>query len=228
MAGHRLSAQRAEAGAFADWARNSATDGSQLRLAAHAAVQLGKYDIGAGLQGTAGVHADGVYGTWYAAAGRTVSIGGTSLRPGLLYLRHPFSRLMMEENYAFNLACSIGRFDFLLGNNTRVYRFRQGEAPGYSGSESRLVEPRNTMYAVTYRLKPADHPWNAAFSLRNTDHFLIQQETNPMVMGRFQHRIGGQCTGYAELWYQSAGLMNIRVNYYGFYFRTGLLWKIDW
>jgi hypothetical protein len=227
-AGHRHYAQEAEAGAFADWARNNSTPGSQFRLAAHAAVHPGKYHFVAGLQGTAGGYAGGLYGAWYAGAGRSLALGGASLELGLRYLRQPFSQLMLEENYAFDLACSLGRFDLMLGNNTRVYRLRRGAAPEYSGGDARIVEPRNLMYALTYRLKPAEHPWNAAISLRNADHFLIQQETNPMLMGRFQHRIGGFFTGYAELWYQSAGLLNIRVNNYGFYLRTGLLWNTGW
>ena len=43
---------------------------------------------------------------------------------------------------------------------------------------------------------------------------------------RFDYKISTPLSLYSELWYKPAGLMVIRVTYYGMFIRLGVLWKI--
>ena len=37
------------------------------------------------------------------------------------------------------------------------------------------------MYSFSYFLKPTDENWNVGLSVTNIDHFVINQETNPVM-----------------------------------------------
>ena len=43
---------------------------------------------------------------------------------------------------------------------------------------------------------------------------------------RFDYKINAPLSLYSELWYKSAGLMVIKVTYFGIFIRMGVIWKI--
>jgi hypothetical protein len=82
------------------------------------------------------------------------------------------------------------------------------------------------MYDATYVLKSYESRWNLSGTFTNYDRFIIQQENNPMFNLRFDYKTSARFSLYSEVWYRPAGLMVIRVTYYGMFVRLGLLWKI--
>lgn len=145
-----------------------------------------------------------------------------------LFMYTPFSDVIHESNWGMLINIERSHFNFQLGTNFRTYRITQKAAENYDINSSRsLHENWNLMYLVGYDLKPEDHTWNIGVSITNIDHFLINQETNPMLKFRGKYAISTPLTIYAESWYKSAGSLNISANYFGFFFRTGLIWKLD-
>ena len=63
--------------------------------------------------------------------------------------------------------------------------------------------------------------------MTNIDNFLINQDTNPMLFLQGKYQVTAPLTLYIEPWYQSAGSLNLSANYFGFFIRTGLIWKLD-
>jgi len=144
------------------------------------------------------------------------------------YLWKPVSHEIREMDIAIALDYSLDHWYFLLGNNYRRYGLRKSfrEAHGYDRSESSITEPWNLMYTVSYKVFPPEHVWNLSASFTNIDFFQMAQETNPMfnLKGLYTPRPGLDLT--LESWYMSAGLFNIQVDYYGFFFRIGIVWTI--
>jgi len=83
------------------------------------------------------------------------------------------------------------------------------------------------MYLIGYNLKPIDHDWNVGITITNVDHFIINQETNPVFYLHGKYQVSKPLTLFGEWWYKSAEAFNISVNHFGFFFRTGLVWKVD-
>jgi len=145
-----------------------------------------------------------------------------------LFLYAPFSDVIHESNWGLLINVKRSHFNFQLGSNFRTYRITRKAAENYDITSNRsLHENWNLMYLVGYNLKPDDHTWNIGVTITNIDHFLLNQETNPMFNLRGKYIISKPLTVYAETWYMSAGSLNISANYFGVFFRTGLIWKLD-
>jgi hypothetical protein len=71
------------------------------------------------------------------------------------------------------------------------------------------------------------NPWNIYLNLSNFERFIIEQEINPMLnLGFTWQKEQNAPKLFADIWYQTAGFNNIRVNYFGWFFRTGVKWEI--
>jgi len=67
---------------------------------------------------------------------------------------------------------------------------------------------------------------NLELRITNFDTFTILQETNPMILAKLSYKINSKLQFYTDLCYMQAGLLNMRVNYFGYYLRGGVLWQI--
>jgi hypothetical protein len=83
------------------------------------------------------------------------------------------------------------------------------------------------MYSFGYYLKKDDDLWNAGLSLTNIDHFYISQETNTILCLQGFYKPGSQVSLFAESWYKTSGAPNLAINYFGFFFRTGITWTFN-
>ncbi len=145
-----------------------------------------------------------------------------------LFMYNPFSNLVHEINWGLLVNIKRNHFAFRLGTSFRTYSLSKSAEEEYDLEDHEKVhENWNLVYFLQYQLKPEDHHWNIGIALTDIDHFMIRQETNPMVYLNGKYKLQEQLTLYAEAWYFSAGNFNLAANYFGFFFRTGLLWNID-
>ena len=144
------------------------------------------------------------------------------------YLWIPFSTDLRETNWCIVLNYTLPHFRFALGNNYRTYRFRRSfmlsdeDATG----NYRIIEPGNFMYSFQYRLNKEEKPWNLMFSVTNNDYFVIEQETNPLIILNGTYRFKENLTSFMDIGYKSAGLLCIKVDYFGYFLRLGMKWDI--
>jgi hypothetical protein len=83
------------------------------------------------------------------------------------------------------------------------------------------------MYSVKYYFWQTSNPWNLYLNITNFERFIIEQEMNPMLnMGLIWQKNDKWPQIFVDYWYQTAGLNNIRVNYFGWLLRTGVKWEI--
>jgi len=143
------------------------------------------------------------------------------------YMYSTFSDLLHESNLGALINIERDHFTYKLGTEFRTYRITEAAADSFDiRSDRRLHENWNIVYLVSYSLKPAGNNWNTGIAISNIDHFLINQVTNPMLYVHGSYAVSSPLELYAEVWYKGAGSLNISANYFGFFIRTGLIWKI--
>jgi hypothetical protein len=160
---------------------------------------------------------------------RKFSIKGFPFEIQGLFLYNTSSDLINESNWG--MLVNIGRrhFTYKLGTEFRTYHITQEAVEKYDIESNRnLHENWNLMYLVGYNLNPIEDIWNIGISITNIDHFIINQETNPMVFLQWRYNVSLPLTLYAESWYKSAGTFNISANYFGFFFRAGFIWELKY
>jgi hypothetical protein len=139
------------------------------------------------------------------------------------------SDFLRETNWGTLVNIKHRCLEIALGTNFRTYAFRKRAIADYEirNNAMRIHENFNIMYSFGYNLKKDDTRWNAGLSLTNIDHFYISQETNTMLCLQGFYKPGSQVSLFAEAWYKSAGAPNLAINYFGFFFRTGLTWNFN-
>jgi len=163
-----------------------------------------------------------------SALAYTFTVAKNPLKTSLIYRYKPVSTILNIQKAGILLDYQIGKWAFGLGNNFNIYRYNQNAVIVYHISDNPyLVEAANLMYAVKYSFRDIGSQWNMFLNLSNYEMFLIEQEINPMLNLGFTYKHKEDSPKFfADLWYQSAGFFNIRVNYYGLFFRTGVSWEI--
>jgi len=155
---------------------------------------------------------------------RNISIKNFEFELKALFLYEKFAMDLHEFDWGLIFCKTYDHFKFSLGTSFRTYLITADES---SGTDNTLHENWNTIYSASYFLNPSDKDWNLGITLSNIDYFLINQETNPIINIHANYKISEPFLIYAEAWYKSSGALNLSVNYFGFFFRTGLIWKID-
>ncbi|MPN43310.1 hypothetical protein SDC9_190869 [bioreactor metagenome] len=81
------------------------------------------------------------------------------------------------------------------------------------------------MYKFTY-FAPFSEKIHFRASITNYDTFIIQQETNPMIIIKLDYQLSQSTKLNLGVGYLQSGLMNIRVNYFGYFIRGGVQWEL--
>jgi hypothetical protein len=169
------------------------------------------------------------FNSWYLSSFGKLPLGKIRLDLGTAYLWTSFAPDLREINWIIYTKTTVPHCRLAIGINRRIYRLSNKAANNdqNAGTENQLIREWNIMYIVGYILKPVENKWNFMFVVTDYDRFLIQQETNPMINIRFDYKLSEPVSLYSELWYKSAGLLNIKVNYFGTFIRIGALWDLS-
>ena len=213
--------------AYMDLGSNNVSDGFFMKTAGLVQYQFGKNSVEAGLQLDLISHNERVFSGYSLRVSRLLQIKEFPFEVQGFFLRTPFSDLLRETNWGMLLEMKHNHFAMRLGTEFRSFAFTRKaiDAYGYQEDE-RIRENWNLIYSFGYHLKPVDYPWNVGLSVTNIDHFVINQETNPILRLSGRYRVSLPLDLFMEAWYKSAGAFNLSVNYFGFFFRTGITWDI--
>jgi len=144
------------------------------------------------------------------------------------FILAPFSDFLRETNWGMFAGIYRNHYTIKIGTNFRTYAYNREAVNSYSfETDTRMHENWNIMYSFNGYLKPIDHIWNIGLSLTNIDHFIINQESNPIINLGFGYKFKPSLKAYFESWYKSAGALNLKVNYFGFFIRTGIIWEFS-
>ncbi|MCK5137271.1 MAG: hypothetical protein KAR19_15915 [Bacteroidales bacterium] len=224
--GMNLMAQTQISG-YMDMGSNNVSDGIFIKTAGLVEYQFGKNSIETGLQVDLKSNNDRVFSGYSFKVSRQLQVKKFPFEIEGFCLWTPFSDVLRETNWGVLLDMKLNHFTLRFGTEFRSFAFTQKaiDSNGYIEDE-RIRENWNLVYSFGYHLKPADNQWNIGLSVTNIDYFIINQETNPVFTLRGQSRVSSTLNLFMEAWYKSAGAFNLSVNYFGFFFRTGIIWDI--
>jgi len=211
-----------------DAGSDNVSDGLFLQTAAFGEFRHEKNTISGGFQIDLKGPGSTVFSGSLLKASREFSIGEFPFKVHGLFVYNRFSELLYEYNWGILAGIDRRHFEFNLGTNFRTYGITQRAGERYDiDSHKKIHENWNLMYRATWNLKPTGNEWNAGLTLTNTDHFIIEQETNPVLNLKGTWKVSSPVTLFLESWYKSSGAFNLRVNHFGYFFRTGVLWEIN-
>ena len=145
------------------------------------------------------------------------------------FVLNRFSDIAHETNWGFAAETKkMPHFIFTLGTNFRTYTINSDAQTAYDirKSDSKLKENWNLMYRISAYLKPHNYKWNIGLSCTNMDYYVINQSTNPVFNVQGMYNPNNKVSLFVEAWYKQAGMMNISANYFAYFFRGGIKWKI--
>jgi hypothetical protein len=149
----------------------------------------------------------------------------TALTGHVFYQWRPFSTILHEHNAGLVVHFLKKKFGYQLGINTRVFNLINQYSASNNYARTSIWEPFNLMYKISWQHQLAQK-WDLNASVTNFDAFMIQQETNPMLIANVAYLLSPQTKIYFDAGYLQAGLMNIRVNYFGYFIRAGIQWQL--
>jgi hypothetical protein len=145
------------------------------------------------------------------------------------FMLNRFSNFMHETNWGVRIETKkFEHFIFEMGTNFKTYSINSAAREEYNieMSDSKLRENFNLLYLITAYLKPKDSDWNVGLSCTNVDHYIINQSTNPVFNLQMKYKLKSNLSLYMDTWYKQAGVFNINANYFGYFFRGGVIWQI--
>lgn len=158
--------------------------------------------------------------------GREFSIKGIPFDVYAISMFNRFTAHLHEYNWGLLATMQREHFSFGLGTNFRTIALTGSAAAEYpAGTNTKLHENWNVLYAVSYLLKHKDHPWNVGLTFSNFDRFLLSQETNPSIYVHGEYRFANNLVSFVELWHRRAGAMNLSVSHFGIFIRAGAKWE---
>ena len=213
---------------YTDIGQTVVSDGLLLKMADLTNYQFGKNKLEAGLQIDILSNSDRVFSGYDIKFLRVWTIKSFPLETQAFLILTPFSDILRETNWGILLGIYRNHFAIKIGTNFRTYAYNHKAINTYGfETDTRMHENWNLMYSFNGYIKPIDNLWNIGLSVTNIDHFIINQETNPVLNLRFTYKFKPSCKLYLEPWYESAGALNLKVNYFGFFIRTGIIWDIN-
>ncbi len=150
------------------------------------------------------------------------------------FLYKPSTALVNELNWGAQFKYNLRHWKFCLGTNFKSFRLNKDYTNTLSDKTVRVINERPSMtYRIQYflndRTKDKCKKYNLSFMLTNMDWFVIQQETNPFVGTGFYYNFQElDLTLFTQVFYETAGFNNIRVNYFGFYVKGGVSWYLEY
>lgn len=215
---------------YNDFGKTNMSEGLFLKTAITGQYKYEKYILNSGAQFDLISNSEKVLKGFKINAGREFSIKNFPLEWHIFYLWTGISANLKESNFGTFAKHNWDHFEILLGTNFRTYAFTKQAIRHYefdNESPLRIHENWNLMYNFSFYLKPITHYWNLGISLTDIDHFNISQETNPFMYINGKYELNQKLDLFSEIWIKTAGSFNLRIDYFGFFIRTGILWDIN-
>jgi hypothetical protein len=228
VTGMSLSAQP-EFTLYNETGKNISSQKLIIKSAAFVSISSGKTSLDAGLQYDHKSINENNFTGFSVSSSRSFSIKGTPVSINGFYIQTRPTSILNEFNWGALLNLRHNRFEMSLGTNFRTLSINKKGLSEFmvSDDDSRIHEVYNIMYSFSYYLNRSDEKWNAGLSLTNIDNFVINQETNPFIKLNGSWNIDSRLNLYSEACYKISGASNLEVNYFGFYLRTGIIWKFN-
>ncbi len=144
------------------------------------------------------------------------------------YLWKPFSDILRETNYGIITDLQTKHVGLGIGFNSRNYSFSEASYQRYNfdkDTKTNIRETINMMYKISF-YQTIYKKLDLGLSISNYDLFIIQQATNPMLTAKFSYNVNSNLKVFSDVGVIEAGILNLRVNHFGLFWKGGLQWQI--
>jgi hypothetical protein len=213
---------------FVETGQNNVYDDGYFNFSIFPSYDLGNDSFAAGILFSAGGQRENNFGGYTIGYTRKFSIHKQAFAVSGFYLWVPFSNELRETNWGITLNYKLPHFHFTIGNNYRTFRFSKAyiRSDESTSGKYRIIEPGNLIYTFQYLVRKEEEQWNVMVSVTNNDYFMFEQETNPMVILKGKYRFNENLSSFIDIGYKTAGLLVIKVDYFGYLLRFGIKWDI--
>ena len=213
--------------AYIELGHNNISDGIFLRTAFMPTYEFGKYSVQAGVRFDIVSNNENVLSGLSLMGSRSFMIKNFPLNVKGFFIRTEYSGVIHENKWGLLLNAGTKHFRFGLGTNFRTLALDKEEAENLNDTlNTKIHENWNMLYLISYYIKPTGSKWNVDLSITNLDYFNISQETNPIIKIGATYNLSSPVTIFIDSGYESAGIINMNIEYFGFFFKTGIIWNI--
>jgi hypothetical protein len=214
---------------YTDAGRNNVSRGNFIKYATIGYYNIGKNKVETGFQTDLKNGNKNGFSGYVIDISRELMIKGIPIELKGLFIRTTPSAILYETNWGPLLKLRHNHFEIEVGTNFRTYSINNQAISEYqiNSNATKVHEIYNLMYSFSYNLKPTDDHWNVGIVVTNIDHFVINQETNPVFNLNGLYKLSTPVCLFAQAWYKCAGVTNLELNHFGFFFRTGIIWNIN-
>jgi len=214
---------------YAEVGSNAVSQGIYGGFSAQVSGQFGSFNATTGCFLSLSNEGGDIFSAYSLTVSNDILIHKHKINASGFYLWKPISSDLRETNLGLLVKYRTRHFGYIIGLNSRIYSFSRSAIIRYNFPDSirtKFWEPVNAMYRLSY-YQQFNPKLNFEASITNYDRYFIQQETNPMILTNLTYIFNSNLQFYSELGYMQAGLLNMHVNYFGLYFRGGVIWRLD-
>ena len=211
---------------YTDFGSNNVSKGTYYKTAIITSYTKGKNTIEAGFQTDIINRNNSGFSGFSMKASRILIIKHLPVEIQGFYIWLNPAGMLVETNWGAQVMMQQTHFKMSIGTDFRSFSLKS-LSEEVSNQSHKLHEIYNMMYSFSYYIKPTGEKWNIGLSLTNVDHFMINQETNPLLNLCGTYRISSHAGLYIESWYKTAGLTNQVLNKFGILIRTGIVWNLN-
>ncbi len=215
---------------FLDVGENNASEGVFIKNVYRGSYSYEKYSIDAGLQFDLYGSNPNVLTGFDITGSRAFSIKKFPFNVRGFFILNRFSDLLYDTNWGLKInTIKMQHFLIEVGTNFKSYAINAEAREKYNidKSRSKLRENFNLIYTISVYVKPHDNDWNIGLSITNVDYYIINQSTNPVINLQTKYKPKSNLTMFLDSWYKQAGILNIYANYFGYFFRGGIIWEFS-
>jgi hypothetical protein len=212
-----------------DGGKSNTSNGLYLKSAAIGNLKSGKYAAEAGLQADLFYNDHSSFSGFKFSLSRDFTIRKRTFQIEGFYLRTIVSEITGETNWGVLLNKGSKHFKSKIGANFRTYSFTNYAIREFSLEKgtTRCHDVLNIMYSFTCDIKLEENLWNAGMTITDADHFVINQENNVVVNLHGSYKLSPSLLLFTQVWYEVAGITNLKLNNFGYFLRAGIVWKLN-
>lgn len=213
-------------GCFLDYGETNASFGSTSRIALTGDFKFKGHGIYLAAQSDIKDDSYNAFSGGLVKINKEIKIKSQPIKVEGFFMFTPYGSIQHESNWGLLLHHNRKYFSIKLGTHFRTYDYNSSAEKKYNMPDNSIHENWNLLYLLQLYIKPLDHKWNAGIGMTNIDRFILNQETNPFFIASGNYKISTKLNWYAEALYKTSGIMNAHVDYFGYNFRTGIVWEL--
>ncbi len=213
--------------AYSDIGHSNISEGVYLKTSADISYKYRRFEL------QSGFHNDLISNNTTLFSGYKLNVSHffrfkqKNYRAKLFFISTTLSDFVRETNYGLILSTENEHFNFKIGTGFKNIGFTKNAiAETGINANGSVQEIFNPLYHFSYTLNKPAKAWNIGIGVTNFDQYIVNQATNPMTTVFGHYKLNESVRLTAEIWYKTAGAFNLHVNYFGLFFRPGIIWEL--